>query len=103
MVQGRIVIDSERCKGCELCVDACPQRVIRMSSSFNAAGYRPAQLADPAGACTGCCVCAIVCPDAAITVYRKLAGESRAKNHEPAMAQPGSQLAALGSGVGRVP
>ena len=73
MVQGRIVIDSERCKGCELCTTVCPQDVIRMSSSFNSMGYRCAQLIDPAGACTGCAVCAIVCPDAAITVYRQVA------------------------------
>jgi 2-oxoglutarate ferredoxin oxidoreductase subunit delta len=72
MVQGRIVIDSEHCKGCELCTTVCPQNVIRMSSSFNAKGYRPAGLVDPLGACTGCAVCAIICPDTAITVYRQV-------------------------------
>ena len=70
MVHGRIVIDTARCKGCELCSIFCPQHVIRMASWFNAQGYRPAELADPAGACTGCAVCAIVCPDVAIEVYR---------------------------------
>jgi 2-oxoglutarate ferredoxin oxidoreductase subunit delta len=77
MTQGRIVIDSERCKGCELCIGVCPQHVIRMSESFNAKGYRSAQLADPVGACTGCGVCAIICPDVAITVYRQSAKEPR--------------------------
>jgi 2-oxoglutarate ferredoxin oxidoreductase subunit delta len=72
MVQGRIVIDTERCKGCELCTTVCPQDVIRMSSSFNTTGYRPVQLVDPLGACTGCAVCAIICPDTAITVYRQV-------------------------------
>ena len=72
MVQGRIVIDSERCKGCELCTSVCPQSVIRMSSAFNSKGYQPAELVDPLGACTGCAVCAIICPDIAITVYRQV-------------------------------
>jgi len=71
MVQGRIVIDSERCKGCELCTSICPQNVIRISSAFNK-GYQPAELVDPLGACTGCAVCAIICPDTAITVYRQV-------------------------------
>jgi 2-oxoglutarate ferredoxin oxidoreductase subunit delta len=71
MVQGRIVIDSQRCKGCALCVSVCPQQVIRMSETFNSRGYRPAQLVDPAGACTGCGVCALICPDVAINVYRQ--------------------------------
>ena len=71
MVHGRIVIDTARCKGCELCATFCPQHVIHMASWFNAKGYRPAELVDPAGDCTGCAVCAIVCPDVAIEVYRE--------------------------------
>jgi 2-oxoglutarate ferredoxin oxidoreductase subunit delta len=83
MIHGRIVIDSERCKGCELCAGVCPQHVICMSETFNASGYRPAQLADPAGACTGCGVCAIICPDAALTVYRQAAQEPRTTQRVP--------------------
>ena len=96
MIQGRIVIDSERCKGCELCAGVCPQHVIRMSETFNAMGYRPAQLADPAGACTGGGVCAIICPDAAITVYRQNR-EPRTTNQEPTVVQPCSRFSDLGS------
>jgi 2-oxoglutarate ferredoxin oxidoreductase subunit delta len=72
MLHGRILIDTERCKGCELCTTVCPQNVIRLSSAFNAKGYRPAELVDPLGACTGCTVCAIICPDTAIIVYRQV-------------------------------
>jgi 2-oxoglutarate ferredoxin oxidoreductase subunit delta len=97
MTQGRIVIDSERCKGCELCADVCPQRVICMSESFNARGYHPAQLIDPTSACTGCGVCAIICPDVAITVYRQSANESRTKNQEPPGSVLGSRFSVLGS------
>ena len=73
MIQGRIVVDTERCKGCELCVTVCPQHVIRMSSTFNAKGYHPAKLDELGAICTGCAVCAIICPDTAITVYRNTA------------------------------
>ena len=78
MTQGRIMIDSERCKGCELCLTVCPQHVLAMSATFNAKGYRPAQLIDPGGLCTGCAVCALICPDTAITVFRQsdIGGES---------------------------
>jgi 2-oxoglutarate ferredoxin oxidoreductase subunit delta len=92
MTHGRIVIDSERCKGCELCVGVCPQRVIHMSQSFSARGYHPAQLVDPAGACTGCGVCAIICPDVAITVYREVAKEPRTKSQESVELASGSRF-----------
>ncbi len=68
--KGRIDINTERCKGCELCTTVCPQNVIQLANWFNAKGYRPALLVDPAGECTGCAVCAVICPDAVITVYR---------------------------------
>ncbi len=70
MAQGRITIDEERCKGCELCTTVCPKDLIEMADFFNAKGYRPARLNDPNTNCTGCAICAVICPDAAITVYR---------------------------------
>ncbi len=70
--KGRIVIEFERCKGCQLCAPVCPQQVIKQSDTFNAKGYRPALLVDPDGECTGCAVCAVICPDAVITVYRQI-------------------------------
>ena len=70
MAQGRITVDVERCKGCELCTSVCPKDLIRMADAFNLKGYRPAELIDPDRACTGCAICAVICPDAAITVYR---------------------------------
>ncbi len=70
MATGRIVIDAERCKGCELCRPACPQSIIQLAESLNTNGYRPAAFVDPALSCTGCALCAVVCPDGCITVYR---------------------------------
>lgn len=70
MSRGRIVINAEACKGCQLCTSVCPSDLIRMSTSFNSKGYRPAELVDPAQRCTGCALCAMICPDAAIEVFR---------------------------------
>jgi 2-oxoglutarate ferredoxin oxidoreductase subunit delta len=57
------------CKGCELCIDACPQDSLALSPNINAQGYHYAVLIKDN--CTGCVNCALVCPDAVITVYRE--------------------------------
>lgn len=62
-------IAEERCKGCELCVAACPKAVLALdASTINVLGYHPVRLTDPSG-CTSCAFCARVCPDAVFTVY----------------------------------
>jgi 2-oxoglutarate ferredoxin oxidoreductase subunit delta len=68
-VQGAIVVDTERCKGCEVCIGACPTNVIELAQDVNGKGYHFAYMAQPE-ACTGCYNCAVVCPDGVITVYR---------------------------------
>lgn len=65
---GKIVIDIEQCKGCDLCVTVCPKSCIVISRLSNKRGYFPAE-ATNAG-CTGCCLCAIICPDVVIKVFR---------------------------------
>ncbi|MBU0486531.1 MAG: ferredoxin family protein [Bacteroidetes bacterium] len=67
-VKGAIVIDIQRCKGCEVCVPACPKDVIGMSTNVNNKGYHYAE--PKHDDCIGCANCAIVCPDGVITVYR---------------------------------
>lgn len=62
-----ISIENNRCKGCELCVQACPQDVLTMSKTINKKGYFHASVAE-AGRCIGCRICAITCPDVAISV-----------------------------------
>ena len=66
----RIVVDDGFCKGCGLCVDACPEHIIELDKTrITAKGYHPALLID-SGACTGCMSCATMCPDVAIEVMR---------------------------------
>jgi len=62
-----ILIDRERCKGCELCVKACPQQILGMSKELNAQSYFFATVVEPKR-CIGCRVCCITCPDVAITM-----------------------------------
>jgi len=80
---GNIKINTERCKGCGLCVPVCPQNVIVISEKSNSRGYFPAEAVGVG--CTGCCLCATVCPEVAIEVYRDgnaAAIEPPAKNQE---------------------
>ncbi len=68
-IKGAIVVDVERCKGCELCIGACPTDVLEMTTDVNGKGYHYAYMKNE-DACTGCTNCAIVCPDGVISVYR---------------------------------
>ena len=64
-----IDIATDRCKGCGLCIDACPKHVLELDETVvNALGYHPAQLTDAAG-CTSCAICARICPDTVFTIY----------------------------------
>lgn len=65
--RGTVVLDAERCKGCELCIPACPPRVLRMSTDRNTAGYLLPELLV---GCTGCGACLLVCPDFCFDVYQ---------------------------------
>jgi len=65
---GKITIDTQRCKGCGLCVVVCPTHGIVISTVSNKKGYFPAQRTN--SDCTGCGLCAIICPDAVIKVFR---------------------------------
>lgn len=69
-VKGDIVVEIEKCKGCELCIVACPEQTIGLSDKINLKGYHYAITIQ--SNCTGCINCALVCPDAVITVYRKV-------------------------------
>jgi 2-oxoglutarate ferredoxin oxidoreductase subunit delta len=68
--RGRPEFDRERCKGCTLCVGACPEKILAMSrTTFNRQGVPFAECFDESR-CTACLSCAIICPDMAIRVIR---------------------------------
>jgi NAD-dependent dihydropyrimidine dehydrogenase PreA subunit len=69
--RGLLRVDQNECKGCGLCVEACPPKVILMGEQLNHYGYRTASYAG--AGCTGCGICFMVCPEpGAITVMRAI-------------------------------
>lgn len=73
-VQGYVEVNVQRCKGCDVCVNACPEDVLeRQPREVNERGYHYVYMKYP-DACTGCANCGVVCPDGVLTVYRKRIG-----------------------------
>lgn len=69
-MKGKIVVNTELCKGCQFCITFCPKKGIMLSTKLNTKGYCFA-VHDAKKGCTGCAVCAVMCPEAAIEVYRE--------------------------------
>lgn len=66
----RVTFKTELCKGCGLCVTACPKKIVAlMTSEINLKGYHPAIVTEPEK-CIGCAFCATMCPDCVITVEK---------------------------------
>ena len=66
----KITIRNERCKGCGLCVTACPKKILILAQDkINPKGHHPAEITDQES-CIGCALCATMCPDCVITVER---------------------------------
>ncbi|MDX9846749.1 MAG: 4Fe-4S binding protein [Tenuifilaceae bacterium] len=68
-IKGAVKVDVEKCKGCNLCVVACPTNVLALAREVNGKGYNYAYMANP-DACIGCANCGLVCPDSVIEVYK---------------------------------
>lgn len=68
-MRAKLEMNENHCKGCELCVQACPRDVLAMGSNINALGYRPASIVDPEK-CTACKACALVCPEVCFTIWQ---------------------------------
>ena len=69
-IKGPVVVDTEHCKGCGVCVASCPTNVLGLSTEVNGKGYPYSKMVEP-DSCIGCASCAIICPDSCLTVYRQ--------------------------------
>ena len=68
LTRGTVRVDVESCKGCDLCIPACPPAVLTMTTDrFNQRGYRYPELS---AGCTGCNACSQVCPDFVFEVWK---------------------------------
>ncbi len=70
MAKGKVTFNTDICKGCELCIEACPVGIVALNTEkINAKGFNPAHVVDM-DKCIACGNCAIMCPDSVIQVER---------------------------------
>ncbi|HYA00734.1 MAG TPA: ferredoxin family protein [Candidatus Binatia bacterium] len=68
--RGSVTINVDECKGCGLCVEACPPGCLRLAAELNHYGYHAAEYLG--SGCTACGICYFVCPEpGAVTVWRR--------------------------------
>ena len=66
----QVIINEQVCKGCGLCVRACPKGILALDKDvINAKGYNPVSVTDM-DQCIGCCSCARMCTDCALEVEK---------------------------------
>lgn len=69
-MMAKVTFREERCKGCRLCVTACPKKIVIIKEDvLNAKGFHPAGV-NEMEKCIGCAFCATMCPDCVITVEK---------------------------------
>ncbi len=69
-----IVVDESLCKGCHICVQFCPFKVLGISDTVTLRGIYPPYAAHPEK-CTSCKLCELMCPDFAIGVEKEGEGK----------------------------
>lgn len=66
----KVTFATDICKGCGLCVDACPKKILTIAKDkINKKGYSPAEMTDQSQ-CIGCGFCYTMCPDSVITIEK---------------------------------
>lgn len=57
----KLIIHSERCKGCKYCINSCPKEALEVTGELNDKGYSIVKVDDEKCICCG--ICYNVCPD----------------------------------------
>lgn len=65
----KVVVLSEYCKSCGLCIAICPKKVMEIGDKVNPKGYYTAVVSHPEE-CIGCKLCGTMCPDMALEIYQ---------------------------------
>ena len=66
----KVTFKKDLCKGCGLCIAACPKGILELSrDEINQKGHHPVEMTDQEQ-CIGCAFCATMCPDCIITVEK---------------------------------
>ena len=73
--RGKVVVDRELCKGCYLCVRACPLKVLGEDTEPNSTGTYPVKPVNKEK-CIACGNCWEICPDVCLEVYELEEGET---------------------------
>ena len=69
--KGKVVIDRELCKGCYLCIRACPLKILEKDPEPNSTGTYPVKLSGNSATCIACGNCYEMCADVCIEVYEE--------------------------------
>ena len=68
----KVTFKTDICKGCGLCVAACPKHILALAKDkINKKGHPPVEMTDETK-CIGCAFCATMCPDCVIKVEKEV-------------------------------
>jgi len=70
-----VYIISDRCKGCDFCIEFCPKDVFEEGEELNKKGYKP-PIPKNIDDCIGCRFCELICPEFAINVKERKNSEN---------------------------
>jgi Pyruvate/2-oxoacid:ferredoxin oxidoreductase delta subunit len=77
--RGHVTIDVEECKGCGLCVEACPPKCLELSSGLSPYGVHAARYTQEG--CTGCGICFYCCPEPGAIEVSRMDDRARVAAH----------------------
>ena len=77
--KGIIYVIEEYCKGCGICIEFCPLKVIAFSEQFNSKGYHPPEII-ALEKCSGCDLCGMYCPEFSLWAEKIKGGKDESKS-----------------------